>query len=161
MSNGSSAAESCDDYCDGAGYWNARSTASRQRGADVRANPLGMPIGSQMWHHRQKPESIKCQPCNRAARRGSKTRYRTPGLMAAAAAADTECMRRLSADFSDIPPAVSRERRRQPDRRVAWRGGRRDDDWVKRPLGALTRFTHGADGTFRCQRFSLLPRLPR
>jgi hypothetical protein len=31
------------------------------------------------------------------------------------------------------------ERRRTPDRRMEWRGGRRDADWLSRPSGALKR----------------------
>jgi hypothetical protein len=34
------------------------------------------------------------------------------------------------------PPAVSEEARCRPDRRRGWRGGRRDADWIKRPLSA-------------------------
>jgi hypothetical protein len=29
------------------------------------------------------------------------------------------------------------DRRRTPDRRAFWRGGRRDTDWLNRPLSAL------------------------
>jgi hypothetical protein len=34
---------------------------------------------------------------------------------------------------------VAVERRRQPDRRTTWRGGRRDTDWMNRPPGAWDR----------------------
>jgi len=34
------------------------------------------------------------------------------------------------------PAAVSEEARCRPDRRRAWRGGRRDADWIRRPLSA-------------------------
>ncbi len=46
-------------------------------------------------------------------------------------------MRHLTADASDIPaqPFLV-DRRRVPDRRAAWRGGRRDSDWVNRPPDA-------------------------
>ena len=39
-------------------------------------------------------------------------------------------------DMSDVPPVVLVERRRTPNRRGAWRGGRRNSDWVNRPAGA-------------------------
>jgi hypothetical protein len=42
--------------------------------------------------------------------------------------------------IEDIPPLVI-ERRHQTDRRVIWRGGRRDSDWLERPPGALARMT--------------------
>jgi hypothetical protein len=32
------------------------------------------------------------------------------------------------------------DRRKTPDRRGSWRGGRRDSDWIIRPPGALRRF---------------------
>ena len=31
------------------------------------------------------------------------------------------------------------DRRKNPDRRTTWRGGRRDSDWTNRPPDALTR----------------------
>ena len=37
----------------------------------------------------------------------------------------------------DPPPVVLFERRRRPERRMSWRGGRRDSDWLNRPPGAL------------------------
>jgi hypothetical protein len=49
-------------------------------------------------------------------------------------------MRHIIAEVSDVPdatPAV--DRRRTPDRRTVWRGGRRDSDWINRPPGALVR----------------------
>ena len=39
------------------------------------------------------------------------------------------------------PPVVMIERRRTPDRRPEWRGGRRDRDWLTRPLHAWSRPT--------------------
>ena len=43
-------------------------------------------------------------------------------------------MRHLTVDVSDIPPVPPLvDRRRNPDRRAVWRGGRRDSDWVNRP----------------------------
>jgi hypothetical protein len=40
----------------------------------------------------------------------------------------------------DVPaPPPPYDRRRSPDRRKTWRGGRRDSDWLNRPPGALTR----------------------
>jgi hypothetical protein len=43
----------------------------------------------------------------------------------------------LIADCSDIPTVPCTERRRTPDRRTHWRGGRRNSDWLQRPAGAL------------------------
>lgn len=43
-------------------------------------------------------------------------------------------------EIFDIPQAVLCERRRFPDRRTVWRGGRRDTDWIDRPSGAWGRF---------------------
>jgi len=39
-------------------------------------------------------------------------------------------------DLQDLPPVITVERRRLPDRRTFWRGGRRNTDWTNRPLGA-------------------------
>ncbi len=36
-------------------------------------------------------------------------------------------------------PVVLFERRRRPDRRSSWRGGRRDSDWLNRPPDSLDR----------------------
>jgi len=41
---------------------------------------------------------------------------------------------------SDLPPFVPHDRRMTSDRRVEWRGGRRDKDWLCRPLGKLATF---------------------
>ena len=41
-------------------------------------------------------------------------------------------------EFETLPVMLF-ERRTRPDRRSAWRGGRRDDDWINRPLGGLER----------------------
>ena len=40
----------------------------------------------------------------------------------------------------EAPPVVFCDRRRRPNRRVSWRGGRRDNDWLNRPSGVLDRF---------------------
>jgi hypothetical protein len=49
-------------------------------------------------------------------------------------------MKHLIADANDVPPApIVMDRRRTPDRRAVWRGGRRDSDWVNRPPDALTK----------------------
>jgi len=49
-------------------------------------------------------------------------------------------MAHLINDPGDVPPpAPALDRRRTPDRRTVWRGGRRDSDWQNRPLGALDR----------------------
>jgi hypothetical protein len=37
---------------------------------------------------------------------------------------------------NDVPPAATIERRQIADRRGPWRGGRRNTDWLSRPLGA-------------------------
>ena len=47
--------------------------------------------------------------------------------------------RTRAALVDDTCPVVAVERRRAPDRRTRWRGGRRDRDWLNRPLGALAR----------------------
>ena len=54
-------------------------------------------------------------------------------------------MKHLIGDAGDVPPPVpALERRRSPDRRTTWRGGRRDSDWQDRPLGALDRLEAAA-----------------
>jgi hypothetical protein len=37
---------------------------------------------------------------------------------------------------NDLPPVVVVERRQIKDRRGPWRGGRRNTDWMSRPIGA-------------------------
>jgi hypothetical protein len=37
-------------------------------------------------------------------------------------------------------PVIVKDRRCQPDRRIAWRGGRRDTDWISRPPDSLEQF---------------------
>jgi hypothetical protein len=44
---------------------------------------------------------------------------------------------RAPIDVPAMPPAY--DRRRTPDRRKTWRGGRRDSDWINRPPGGLTK----------------------
>ena len=39
-------------------------------------------------------------------------------------------------DVTDVPPVQTEERRHRPDPRGVWRGGRRDTDWINRPIGA-------------------------
>jgi hypothetical protein len=39
-------------------------------------------------------------------------------------------------DATDIPPVIVVERRHLGDRRSFWRGGRRNTDWMRRPIGA-------------------------
>lgn len=39
----------------------------------------------------------------------------------------------------EMPKVVLFERRVQPDRRKVWRGGRRDSDWISRPMGSLAK----------------------
>jgi hypothetical protein len=43
-------------------------------------------------------------------------------------------------DATGIPPVILYDRRKSPDRRDTWRGGRRDSDWLHRPPGAWRRF---------------------
>jgi hypothetical protein len=47
-------------------------------------------------------------------------------------------------DTDDVPGAPCVDRRRTPDRRDTWRGGRRNDDWLNRPPDALARVLSGA-----------------
>jgi hypothetical protein len=48
----------------------------------------------------------------------------------------------LASELVGEPPAViTMERRRTPERRIGWRGGRRDSDWRNRPHGVLARVT--------------------
>ena len=50
-------------------------------------------------------------------------------------------MRHIVAEDADVPPApVVFDRRRTPDRRTVWRGGRRASDWINRPPGAWEKF---------------------
>jgi hypothetical protein len=52
--------------------------------------------------------------------------------------------RTLPANWIDEPcPIVAIDRRSHPDRRAVWRGGRRDDDWINRPPGAIDRIGRG------------------
>jgi hypothetical protein len=54
-------------------------------------------------------------------------------------------MKHLVSDAIDVPPpAPAYDRRRTTDRRKVWRGGRRDSDWVNRPIGALDRLEREA-----------------
>ncbi len=58
--------------------------------------------------------------------------------------ADTSDMRhdsQIVAGADDPPPVVMMERRCTPDRRTRWRGGRRDRDWLNRPLDAWSHWT--------------------
>ena len=49
-------------------------------------------------------------------------------------------MKHIINDLGDVPPPIpALDRRKTPDRRLVWRGGRRDSDWLNRPLGALDR----------------------
>jgi hypothetical protein len=45
---------------------------------------------------------------------------------------------------TDIPPVIAVERRRLPDQRAVWRGGRRNTDWTSRPIGAWRQLEHVA-----------------
>jgi hypothetical protein len=49
-------------------------------------------------------------------------------------------MRHIILDTNDVPPPMPLyDRRRTPDRRRVWRGGRRDSDWLHRPLNGFAR----------------------
>jgi hypothetical protein len=49
-------------------------------------------------------------------------------------------MKHIISDIADVPPVPPVfDRRRNPDRRTEWRGGRRDSDWVNRPPDALAK----------------------
>jgi hypothetical protein len=49
-------------------------------------------------------------------------------------------MKHIISDIADVPPVPPvLDRRRNPDRRAEWRGGRRDSDWVNRPPDALAK----------------------
>jgi hypothetical protein len=57
--------------------------------------------------------------------------------------------RTLPANWVDEPcPIVAIDRRSHPDRRAAWRGGRRDDDWINRPPDAIDRLTRREGSLF-------------
>ena len=50
-------------------------------------------------------------------------------------------MKHVVSEALDVPPPMPAvERRRTPDRRTVWRGGRRDTDWINRPADAWTTF---------------------
>jgi hypothetical protein len=66
--------------------------------------------------------------------------------------ADIVGMRETPHVIDDLPPFIV-ERRRSPDRRTVWRGGRRDSDWINRPPGALDRMQRPA-GIWQFLRFS-------
>jgi hypothetical protein len=54
-------------------------------------------------------------------------------------------MKHIIVDQTDVPPPPpAYDRRRTPDRRTIWRGGRRDSDWIDRPLGGLDRLEREA-----------------
>ena len=49
----------------------------------------------------------------------------------------------------ETPPVVLFDRRKRPDRRTEWRGGRRDSDWVNRPPGAFAKLEKLQRGYWR------------
>jgi len=56
------------------------------------------------------------------------------------APAEMEGVKHITLQTDDVPLApILMDRRRHPDRRAIWRGGRRDSDWFQRPPGAWTR----------------------
>jgi hypothetical protein len=55
-------------------------------------------------------------------------------------------VKHISLQADDVPVApFLMDRRRTPDRRSMWRGGRRDSDWHHRPPGAWDRILEKAD----------------
>jgi hypothetical protein len=50
------------------------------------------------------------------------------------------------------PQILTADRRLRPDRRHMWRGGRRDHDWINRPL-TTTRFARVLHWVFTCRRW--------
>jgi hypothetical protein len=55
-------------------------------------------------------------------------------------AAERADVKHIILQANDVPVApFLMDRRRIPDRRSRWRGGRRDSDWLNRPLGAWDR----------------------
>jgi hypothetical protein len=51
-----------------------------------------------------------------------------------------EAVKHITHRADDVPVVpFLMERRCTPDRRIEWRGGRRDTDWQNRPLGAWAR----------------------
>lgn len=71
--------------------------------------------------------------------------------MIAARDADRHGMRYIH-ELVDIVPGVVVDRRHASDRRTTWRGGRRDADWVNRPLGGWARIerrAHWGNALFR------------
>lgn len=61
------------------------------------------------------------------------------GIWTGLRSADKQAVKHIISLDDDVPEAPPRlERRRNPDRRTVWRGGRRDSDWLKRrPDGHL------------------------
>ena len=62
------------------------------------------------------------------------------GLYSRGYTTETWDVKHIILQTDDVPvlPVVM-DRRRQPDRRAAWRGGRRDSDWRRRPPGVWPR----------------------
>jgi hypothetical protein len=50
--------------------------------------------------------------------------------------ADMTAMQRIADRRASVRIEATPDRRRCPDRRSKWRGGRRDTDWTCRPAGA-------------------------
>jgi hypothetical protein len=60
------------------------------------------------------------------------------GISTGRRSTEKQDVRHIISQDDDVPEAPPRvERRRNPDRRTVWRGGRRDTDWLKRPSGHL------------------------
>jgi hypothetical protein len=58
------------------------------------------------------------------------------------AVSETCVVKHITRDLNDVPAGLPMtDRRRTPDQRREWRGGRRDSDWVGRPPAAWSRYT--------------------
>jgi len=62
------------------------------------------------------------------------------GLIPTSGPAENSGVKHITLQADDVPVApFLMDRRRQPDRRASWRGGRRDSDWRHRPPGVWQR----------------------
>jgi hypothetical protein len=92
---------------------------------------IGGPKGSRLW---SAPPA-----CNRF-RAGARSFPAVPGSGVHGRTCRTEQSPIREAMQRPDTPQTTRtivDRRRTPDRRQTWRGGRRDSDWITRPAGAL------------------------
>ena len=63
-------------------------------------------------------------------------------------------MRHIPHESTDVPPTPVPDRRKTPERRRVWRGGRRDSDWHDRPIGGLDRFERQVEKAERKKQLS-------